>query len=197
VSVPNSVSPRLFKNSFLETLSRVRPWVPILLWGPVVFALVYFGRPGDLGAGLATLLGLAGLFTWTLTEYGLHRFLFHWNARGALARRFVFLLHGVHHEYPNDPDRLLMPPAPGILFAALFGGLFRIVLGAHWFPPFFAGFLIGYLIYDYAHFASHYSDIFGRVFPAQKRRHMIHHFVKPDRAYGVSSPLWDWVFRTI
>lgn len=189
-------SPRLFENPILERLSRVRPWFPIAFWGPVVAIALHFHLAAGFGLAEGLAVFAAGFVVWTFVEYGLHRELFHWRPDASLGRRFVYLLHGVHHEFPNDPDRLLMPPAAAIPFAAAFALFFRAILGPGMFPGFFAGFLTGYLVYDYFHYASHFSDRFAEWFPSQKRRHMVHHFVDEERAFGVSSPFWDRVFGT-
>jgi len=141
-------------------------------------------------------LGAAGLVVWSFAEYVLHRFVFHLAPTTPGRRRLQFVLHGIHHEDPHDATRWLMPPAPALLGAAALFLLFRIVLGPVWVQPCFAGFLVGYLTYDYTHWAVHHAAVPTPLGRYLRRRHMLHHFAAPDACWGVTSPLWDWVFGT-
>ncbi len=188
---------RLFENDLLERLSHVHPLTPLLLWMPLIAGLLWRTLAlRRLEAGAVAALAAAGLLVWSLTEYTIHRFVFHLAPTSPVCRRLQFILHGVHHEDPDDPTRLLMPPAPAIAALAILYALFRIVLGPAWVEPFFASFLVGYLAYDYTHFAIHHRSPRTRLGRYLRRRHMLHHFVTPDARWGVTSPLWDWVFRT-
>jgi sterol desaturase/sphingolipid hydroxylase (fatty acid hydroxylase superfamily) len=134
--------------------------------------------------------------TWTLTEYCLHRFVFHYPARSGLGKRFVYLFHGNHHDDPRDKTRLVMPPAGAIpIMAALFF-LFGLVIPAPWIEPFGAFFIVGYLIYDYIHYATHHFPMKNPVAKYLRRYHLKHHYSGEPGRYGVSSPLWDIVFGT-
>lgn len=197
---------RLFKSDFLEFFTHIHPAVIVALWLPVIVALLVYAvvrRPAGLWGALAIPLGLAiGLFLWTLAEYMLHRFVFHFRPRNAWQERVSFLVHGVHHAQPKVKTRLVMPPAVSIPLALLFFGLFYLVLGValgayHWIAPAFAGFLAGYLAYDLIHYATHHIRMRQGVGKALVRHHMQHHGKLWDKHYGVSSPLWDVVFRTM
>jgi hypothetical protein len=189
----NRQSPRLFESDLLERLSHVHPLTPLLVWGPVVAWLLW--RSAALGVGTLVPLAAAGLVIWTLIEYLVHRFVFHHRPRSAAGRRLVFIMHGVHHEAPDDPTRLLMPPAAALIGLAAVYGALRVLLGSLWVEPCFAFFLIGYLVYDYTHLALHRCPR-TRLGRALRRWHMLHHFATPEARWGVSSPLWDRVFRT-
>jgi sterol desaturase/sphingolipid hydroxylase (fatty acid hydroxylase superfamily) len=190
-------SVRLFESEWLERLSRVHPLTPLLIWVPVIAWLLGRSLMVDrLEAGTLALLAAAGLLCWTLTEYLVHRFLFHLRPRSRVAQRLVFIVHGVHHETPDDPTRLLMPPAGAIIGASILYAAFLGMLGRAWGDPFFAFFLIGYLTYDYIHLAVHRGSPRTRVGQFLWRRHMLHHFATPGARWGVSSPVWDHVFRT-
>jgi dihydroceramide fatty acyl 2-hydroxylase len=188
---------RLFDNDVIEGLSHVHPLVPALLWTPVVTWLLWRSfAVHHLDKAVVAALGAGGLIVWTFTEYAMHRFVFHLAPRSAVHRRLQFIVHGVHHEDPDDPTRLLMPPAPAAITAAALYVVFRMVLGSEWIDPFFAAFLMGYLAYDYTHFVIHRRSPRTRLGRYLRRRHMRHHFVTPDARWGVTSPLWDWIFRT-
>lgn len=188
---------RLFKNPVLEALTHVHPAIPFLIWIPVVLFLMWFSAWGQLEMGLGLTLAWAGagVLFWTLTEYLMHRFVFHFKTENKVGKYLVFLFHGIHHDDPQDPTRLVMPPVVSITLGSLFFGLFQVVFGTGG-TPFFAGFIAGYLVYDYIHFATHHfrpKTAWGKTL---KENHMKHHFIAHGAKWGVSSPLWDHVFRT-
>jgi dihydroceramide fatty acyl 2-hydroxylase len=194
-ATPTSI--RLFRNDFLERLSHVHPITPLLVWAPVSGWLVWRAlQMHQLAVGAVLLVLVAGLFTWTLAEYCLHRFLFHYPARSRVGQWLVFLFHGNHHEDPRDKTRLVMPPAGALPIMALIYGLFSLFIPSPWIEPFCAGFIIGYLIYDYIHYSTHHFRLRGPVGRYLKRYHLKHHFSGETGRDGVSSPLWDLVFGT-
>jgi sterol desaturase/sphingolipid hydroxylase (fatty acid hydroxylase superfamily) len=188
---------RLFENDFLERLSHVHPLTPLLLWGPVVVWLLWRSLAlHQLPLGPVLAIGVAGMFIWTLTEYLLHRFLFHFPARSKAGKWLVFLFHGNHHHDPKDKTRLVMPPAGAIPIMAALYLLFGMVLPHPWIEPFTAFFIVGYLIYDYIHYSTHHFPMRNPVAKYLKLYHLKHHFSGQEGRYGVSSPLWDKVFQT-
>ena len=189
----SSESIRMFKAGWMEMLSKVHFSVPLIVYLPVV-ALCLWNAEG----GLLHLAGwfVGGLFVWSFTEYVLHRFLFHWVPPGNWGERLHFIWHGVHHDYPNDRLRLVMPPSVSIPLAIIFFSGFRLAVGAPLVYPFFAGFLIGYLCYDMMHFAMHHLHWNHPFWLRIKQHHMLHHYQHNDKGFGVSNPLWDYVFNT-
>ena len=189
---------RVFRSPLLEACTHVHPLVPLALWGPLVAWLLYRTLAvHHLGIPAAAAVGGLGLLAWTLTEYGLHRFLFHLEPGGPRRARLQFMLHGLHHADPLDPTRLVMPPVPAVIGGVALYGLFRLLLGRTWVDPFYASFVLGYLIYDYIHFGVHRFAPRTRIGQSLQRNHMRHHYLTPDARWGVSSPLWDYVFGTI
>lgn len=192
---------RLFKSNFLEFFSHISPITIMVIWLPVI---LYF-LVSSILAGTPALLILAaflvGLFIWTLAEYTLHRFLFHFPAKTPGLQRLFYLFHGVHHAYPQDKTRLVMPPPVSLPMALVIYGLFSLVLGrllpaSEWIAPMFSGFGLGYLVYDLTHYATHHFAMRWGFLKELKRYHMQHHYKTPNARYGVSSPLWDIVFGT-
>jgi len=188
---------RMFKSDFMESLSRVHPSVPLIIFVPVILYMLYLSI-FEFKIGVLSIVGLVifGLFIWTITEYLLHRFVFHWELKGEIGARIHFIFHGVHHDYPSDSRRLVMPPSVSIPLATLFYFLFSFLIGDISVLPFFAGFLIGYLFYDISHYAIHHFNMHSKFWLAIKNHHIKHHYQDPDKGYGVSSPIWDYVFRT-
>jgi sterol desaturase/sphingolipid hydroxylase (fatty acid hydroxylase superfamily) len=179
----------------MEKLTYVHPATPLLLWGSVsAFCFVSGIHSGVVTLKLSIALAATGLFAWTIAEYLLHRYVFHFKPFGPISTRIAFLIHGIHHEDPEDARRLLMPPIAAVILAVILYSFFAAVLGAVNVRPFFSGFLVGYLCYDYTHFAVHFLRPKSKVMQSLKKNHMKHHFVTPDARYGVSNVLWDYVF---
>ena len=190
-------SVRMFKSDRLESLSHVHPAIPLVLYVPVVaYYLLRAVWDGLLAGGAIVVLFALGVFLWTLTEYVMHRFVFHYEPTSTWGRQLHFIMHGVHHDYPNDATRLVMPPSVSVPLAFLFYGVFHATFGPERLGPAFAGFVTGYLCYDMIHYATHHFTMRGPIFGYLKKYHLRHHYQDEGRGYGVSSPLWDHVFRS-
>lgn len=192
-----SASPPLFRNRFFDFFSRIHPAVPAIIYVPVIVALIWLGADRGYGAGEIVLLVGGGLLLWTLTEYWLHRLVFHWEPDHPIGGRLHFIIHGIHHEHPNDRLRLVMPPALSIPLGLAFFGLFVLVFGTPAAYPLYAGLLIGYLGYDYTHYHLHHHTPRTKLGRRLREQHMRHHFQDHRYGFGVSSPLWDAVFGTL
>jgi sterol desaturase/sphingolipid hydroxylase (fatty acid hydroxylase superfamily) len=139
---------------------------------------------------------LGGYVMWTLTEYWLHRVVFHFEPEKGIGARLHWIIHGVHHDHPNDPLRLVMPPSVSVPLAVLFVLGFYVVIGTPGYLPFGAGFLSGYLGYDMLHYHMHHHTPKTALGKRLRELHMRHHFQNHERGYGVSAPFWDYVFGT-
>ncbi len=188
-------SPPMFGSPFLDRFTRVHPVVPVLLFAPAIGILLVTGS-GRIGVLEALLLAVGGYAFWTLTEYWLHRVVFHFEPEQGVGARLHWMIHGVHHDHPNDPMRLVMPPSASVPLALGFLGLFWAVLGYDSALAFGAGFLGGYLVYDMLHFHVHHHRPRTAVGRKLRELHMRHHFQDHERGFGVSAPYWDWVFGT-
>src|SRR5215204_4242730 len=189
-------SPPMFESPWLDRFTRVHPVVPVVIYLPaiVVLFLVGAGRSGVLNAlGLA----LGGYAVWTLTEYWIHRVIFHFEPEQGIGARLHWMIHGVHHDHPNDPLRLVMPPSASVPLALIFYGIFWLVLGADRAFAFGAGFLAGYLAYDMIHYHLHHHSPRTRLGKWLRELHMRHHFQDDERGFGISAPYWDRVFGTM
>ena len=201
----NPESIRLFKSDFLEFFTHISPATILGLWVPVTVLLLVVAVLTASAAAFPWYIPAAfiiGLFLWTLAEYILHRFLFHHKPTSPRQERIFFLFHGVHHAQPQDKTRLVMPFPVSIPLALVFYGLFTLILGVlfkspQWVNPLTAGFMVGYLVYDLTHYATHHFPMRSGYAKYLKRYHMAHHYKNPSTRYGVSSPLWDWVFGTV
>lgn len=190
---------KMFDNPLLEFLSKSNPTVTFITYGSIISTYIVlnylYGPISNIGQGIALYLG--GLFFWTFAEYFLHRYLFHWITEHPFVQRFHYSVHGYHHEFPRDDTRVFMPPIPGLVLSTLFLGIFYLIMGTYAFL-FAAGFINGYLIYSTVHYSTHkFKPPKSKWLKTLWRHHNLHHYRFPDKAFGVSSPIWDYVFGTM
>ena len=190
-------TPRMFESKFMEFFSRVHWTVPLIIYVPIIILLIVLSIV-HYRLRLISVSGLffTGVIVWTFVEYTMHRFVFHFHPKTEWGKRIHWTFHGVHHDYPSDPLRLVMVPSVSLPLGAFFYFLFYLTLGASPAASVMAGLVAGYLFYDITHYAVHHFPFKGRIFGYLRTYHMRHHFQNPDAGYGVSSPLWDFVFRT-
>jgi sterol desaturase/sphingolipid hydroxylase (fatty acid hydroxylase superfamily) len=189
-------SVRMFKSDFMEFCSHVHPITPIVLYLPLIIYMLYAALwRNALSLPVTTGLFVIGILIWTLLEYIIHRHIFHYEPKTRWGKQLHFIVHGVHHDYPNDATRLVMPPSVSIPLAIFFWILFALLFG-RLAPAISAGFAFGYVCYDSIHYATHHFAMNNRVGRWLKQYHLRHHFKDDEAGYGVSSPLWDYVFGT-
>lgn len=195
---------RLFKSDFLEFFTHISPLLVVLIWLPV--SIFFLARsilllPAQSPALTIVVSFLMGLFLWSLAEYLLHRFVFHYKPKTPQQEKIFYLFHGIHHEQPQCKTRLVMPPVVSIPMALVFYGFFYLTFSVLLNAPFltaavFSAFILGYLMYDITHYATHHWPMRSGILKALKRHHMRHHYKTPNQRFGVSSPIWDYVFGT-
>lgn len=195
--IHNKGQAQLFQNRYLEMLTKTHP---LVIWGiyiPVIAFLLYrAGSSYDYSFLRIVLTFLGGVLFWTLFEYIMHRYIFHMIADSNRAQKFIYVLHGNHHHYPRDKERLFMPPIPSLIIASMIFGLMYLVMGTN-VLMFFPGFIFGYLLYGSMHYAIHaWNPPFKWMKPLW-RNHHLHHYKDEHKGYGVSTTLWDRVFGTM
>lgn len=194
--VYNEGQARLFENKYLEMLTKGNP---ILIWSmyiPILSYLVYRSLMVYQIPVLTTaLLFFSGILYWTFFEYMAHRYIFHWVSENIRVQKVAYIMHGNHHEYPRDRDRLFMPPVPSLILSTTLFGLHYLLLGDYnW--AFFPGFMLGYLLYASMHYAIHaFEPPFAFMKPLW-RNHQMHHYRNEHLGFGVSNIFWDKVFGT-
>jgi sterol desaturase/sphingolipid hydroxylase (fatty acid hydroxylase superfamily) len=190
-------SPRMFESDFVDFFSRTHPAIVPLLFAPAAVGLFVYGV-AYAGVSFLPAIGLCfgGLVFWSLTEYWLHRLFFHWHPAGRWGDRLHFLVHGVHHKWPKDKYRLVMPPAVSISLFFAFLAMFFAALGSTLVWPFHAGFVIGYMSYDMTHYYIHHYNPRTEYGRRLKKNHMLHHFKDDAHRFCVSNMVWDRVFGT-
>jgi sterol desaturase/sphingolipid hydroxylase (fatty acid hydroxylase superfamily) len=195
--IHNKGQARLFDNPILEFLTKGHP---LVIWGmylPVLIGLpIYAYRNLGLDGWTLFALYVGGIFFWSFFEYLAHRYAFHWTADNVKAQKFVYIMHGNHHHYPRDRQRLFMPPLPSIILAVTLFAVYYLLLGRYSFA-FFPGFMLGYLLYASMHYAIHaWNPPFKWMKPLW-RNHHLHHYKNEHKGFGVSSTLWDHIFGTM
>lgn len=198
--IKHSGQGRIFKNPFLEYMTKAPAPVSASIYILIVMTLLYVGyRQQVVASGWqAILIFLGAIFFWTFFEYFFHRYINHLDdyfPESKWAHRIAYTLHGIHHEYPRDKERLLMPPIPGLLIVGLLFVVFITILQSYVYI-FMPGFMTGYLLYTYIHYSVHTTPVPSWL-KTLYRHHAIHHYKHPEKAFGVSTTLWDRVFRTM
>ena len=200
--IPNHMAPqkgevRLFNNGLLERLSKISPVTVLAVYLPLIIYYVWRSFVIGIPAGTFILLFMSGVAFWTLFEYILHRYVFHFTPGVEFQYRMIFLFIGVHNQSPIDKTRLVMPITLSLLIAVLLLSLFGALFDT-WAWAFSAGFALGYLAYDMMHYSIHH---FRRPRTTWLKNlwksHIDHHYRDSTRGYGVSSPIWDRVFGTL
>ncbi len=193
----NTGTGRIFNNPILERLTRTHISLPLITFSAISTFLIYRGvTMYNLNALQLVLLFIGGYFAFTFIEYMMHRFVFHMDESTETRKKLVYTLHGVHHDYPKDKDRLAMPVPLSVTIATGFFFLFRLLMGdLVW--GFLPGFLMGYAWYLWVHFMVHAMQPPKNLFKFFWVHHGIHHYKQPERAFGVSMPFWDFIFRTL
>jgi sterol desaturase/sphingolipid hydroxylase (fatty acid hydroxylase superfamily) len=193
----NKGQAQIFNNPFLELFTKTHP---LVIWGmyiPMLIGFPYYAMQ-KLGIHSTAAFGVlfAGMFFWTFFEYIAHRFIFHMITESERGRRIVYVLHGNHHEYPRDRERLFMPPVPSLIISSVIFGLMYLII-SHYAFLFFPGFIFGYLLYASMHYAIHaWNPPFKWMKPLW-RNHHLHHYKEEEKGFGVSTTFWDRLFGTM
>ncbi|WP_266368605.1 sterol desaturase family protein [Tellurirhabdus rosea] len=186
----------LFDNPILEALSRTHIAVPITMYLVTATVLGWYAFTyTDMSPAFIGVLFFTGMLVFSLIEYAVHRGVFHMDTDTPAKAKIQYTFHGIHHEYPKDKTRLAMPPAAAIIVGATLFGVTFLLLGEAAYA-FFPGFLVGYAGYLFVHFIVHAYQPPKNFFKWLWINHAVHHYKSTERNYGVSSPLWDYVFGT-
>jgi sterol desaturase/sphingolipid hydroxylase (fatty acid hydroxylase superfamily) len=140
-----------------------------------------------------------GLLAWTLLEYSLHRFVFHTHIqpRNPQLREALNASHISHHVAPRDSNKLLVrTPYALVISAIVFGIAYGVVQNIASAAGIMCGIWAGFLYYEAVHYRVHLRLSNSSLIAWQRRAHFYHHFTNNKRCFGVTSPLWDYVFRT-
>jgi sterol desaturase/sphingolipid hydroxylase (fatty acid hydroxylase superfamily) len=194
-SRPQPGEPQMFNQPFIEWFTTVRPATLPAVYVPLAAWMFWLGLRAGVSVSASIAWFVAGLGLWTLMEYVIHRFSFHHAPHGRFGVVLAYLIHGVHHAYPEDHRRWVTPPIMSLpIGLALYAG-FSFVFGRY-INSIGAGVAIGYMLYDLTHYLVHRGGVKSPLVKALRSHHMQHHYSSPERRFGVTSPFWDYVFRT-
>lgn len=198
--IKNEGQGTLFENSFLEPLTKAPPHISATVYALTIAVLLVIAYQVQAAGSLFTgaLIFFGAMFFWTFFEYFFHRYINHideYFPGSKWAQKFAYTLHGIHHEYPRDKERLIMPPVPGLFIEGVLYLVFWAALGNYVYV-FMPGFMTGYLLYTYIHFSTHKTPV-PSFLKKQYRHHSLHHYKYPEKAFGISTTLWDRVFGTM
>ena len=197
VKPQNKGTKQLFQNPILEKLSRTHISVPLIIFSFYSTGLLYWSvTHTTLSVGITILLFFVGMLAFTWVEYNVHRYFFHMRTDTPKKEKIQYTTHGVHHEFPKDKDRLAMPPLLSITISTILLLLFRIIMGDYVFA-FLPGFLVGYAMYLSVHYMVHAYQPPNNFLKALWINHGIHHYKDGLVVFGVSSPLWDYIYGTM
>ena len=193
----NKGTKKLFQNPILESLSRTHISVPLVIFFLYSSGLLYWSITHT-ALSAATTVGMffLGMLAFTWVEYNVHRYLFHMSPSSDRKAEMQYTMHGVHHEFPKDKTRLAMPPILSITLSTALLLLFRLVMGDFVFS-FLPGFLAGYAAYLSVHYMVHAFQPPRNFMKILWVNHSVHHYKNGEVVFGVSSPLWDYVYRTM
>ena len=193
----NKGTKQLFQNPILEKLSRTHISVPLIIFFLYSSALLYWSvTHTDLSAGMTVAMFFLGMISFTWVEYNVHRYFFHMKAHTEQRAKIQYTAHGVHHEFPKDKTRLAMPPVLSITISTILLLVFRLILGDLVFS-FLPGFLVGYAGYLSVHYMVHAFQPPKNFLKALWINHGTHHYKNGEVVFGVSSPLWDYIYGTM
>jgi sterol desaturase/sphingolipid hydroxylase (fatty acid hydroxylase superfamily) len=193
----HSGTKKVFENALLEKLSRTHISVPIIIFVLISAALLWYAFLfTNLEPTFIPVLFFSGVIFWTLLEYMTHKYLFHMTPDSEIKRKLQYNMHGIHHEFPKDKDRLAMPPLLSVLLACVFFAIFYSLMNTKVFG-FLPGMLCGYAGYLFVHYIVHAYQPPKNFFKELWINHSIHHYKDNTVVFGVSSPLWDYVFGTM
>lgn len=192
----NKGQAQLFKNHYLEFFTKTHPLVIWMMYLPFIIYLPYYASMhSNFSAGRIVLIFIGGILFWTFFEYVIHRFVFHWISDNPRTKKIAYIMHGNHHEFPRDRQRLFMPALPSIILSSIIFSTMLSMMGSN-VLVFFPGFILGYLFYASMHYAIHaWHPPFKWLKPIW-RNHHLHHYKADDKGFGVSTHFWDKVFGT-
>jgi sterol desaturase/sphingolipid hydroxylase (fatty acid hydroxylase superfamily) len=170
---------------------------PVYFYSALVLCLLAIIPRANFSWRQTVLLISSGILSWTLIEYALHRFIFHYRARSLFGKKLIHAAHLSHHENPRAMSRLFsglvisLPIATGYLLLAW------IATGSlHAAAYLFTGVVAGYCCYEWLHFQAHHRRPRLRLFRYLRRYHLLHHYQTPEQRFGVTSPLFDVLLGT-
>ena len=182
----------LIKHNYLVWVSKTSAFLSFLLCFCVLSACFYFEHGRNHSLLLQVLILTSGWLIWGFTEYLVHRFLFHFHSHNTYLSFIRYLLHGVHHHEPGKT--LFIPLIARLITQVVVFSILKLVFGEFVFL-FYAGLVMGVSQYISIHYMVHHKKL-SRYLPRITKYHYIHHYIEPNKVFGISNLFWDRVFGT-
>jgi sterol desaturase/sphingolipid hydroxylase (fatty acid hydroxylase superfamily) len=137
-----------------------------------------------------SVIALAGFLLWTLLEYVLHRAVLH-------KKTYFAPMHGQHHASP-----LSFIGTPPWVSVVVLSACFLVPVWWRWgfavADALTVGVMIGYCWYGLVHHIIHHHahQKSFTFFDELRAWHLRHHYSPKQGNFGVTTPLWDYVFRS-
>ncbi len=181
---------------YRTTRKLVRLWVPFWL---IVGALAIWYASGPLELVLGAIYGVV---VYSLVEYLMHRFLYHWEPDNKFIRFItadVGRHHMRHHREPADYKAAINAvQAPVVLLSSALAAVVLVLpepLKAAWLASVVAG-SMNYIAQELIHFGTHHMPMDNRLLKIVKRHHMLHHYRGENSNFGLFWTFWDRLLGT-
>ena len=170
---------------------------PVYFYSALVLCLLAITPRANFSWRQIFLLFSLGILSWTLIEYALHRFIFHYRARSLFGKKLIYAAHLSHHENPRATNRLFSGLTISLPIATAYMLLAWLAIGSLRAAAYlFTGLVAGYCCYEWLHFQAHHRRPRLRLFRYLRRYHLLHHYQTPEHRFGVTSPLFDVLLGT-
>jgi sterol desaturase/sphingolipid hydroxylase (fatty acid hydroxylase superfamily) len=192
-------SKRTTRQERRASIDRVELYKPFAFYAVVLALLnataIASAEEFSVITSLASLV--AGLLSWGLVEYSIHRWVLHREPPKGAAGMPGNRTHLAHHADPNALDRLNVQLSESLPVCVVYF-LIAWALTGDWRAAAFAydGLMLGYFFYEYLDYQAHHGAARGRVVRYFRRYHLLHHHYDARVRFGVTSPLFDYLFGT-
>jgi sterol desaturase/sphingolipid hydroxylase (fatty acid hydroxylase superfamily) len=191
-------STRLTRRERSLRIDKVQLYRPFAFYtAALVLMHVAVVRSGEGSLTTGALLFVGGLLTWGLYEYAVHRWVLHRVPREDGFNLPGNVTHLRHHADPNALDRLNVQFSESVPVCVVYCALAWGVTGSWQAAVYlFTGLILGYFFYEYLDFQAHHGTSRGRLTRYFRKYHLQHHHYDATVRYGVTSPLFDYLFGT-
>lgn len=187
-----------FLGSLLRIIRFENFWLNLAIWLPVSIYLIvsfaFHSKEARNSYEILTCIFVA-MVSWQLFEHLVHHYISHLDRILPIARRFSYMIHGIHHEHPRRHG-IVQPFSVTIPLFLLFMVVFQEILPAEYFPLFLGVFGVCYCFYEFCHYACHHPKYCWGPIRIIKLHHDYHHFHDDSKNFSVSFPYTDILFGT-
>jgi sterol desaturase/sphingolipid hydroxylase (fatty acid hydroxylase superfamily) len=174
------------------------------LYRPFVFYIIILtglniaaARSGALSLPRATMFFLVGLLIWGLYEYAVHRWVLHREPGASGLDLPGNRTHLRHHAEPDSLARLSVQLSESLPVCGVYCLIAWAATGSWQSMTYlYTGLMAGYFFYEYLDYQAHHGMSRSRFVRYFRKYHLLHHHYDAKVRYGVTSPLFDYIFGT-